>query len=273
MTKKSKRTPFVSILLLSGFLAAGTAPAQAADPAIAEQVREELLKLLNEEGLLDAAIERGIGNYIEKQRAMARAQKEMEEARKAANLRAVDPARDHILGNPGAPVTLVEYSDFECPFCKRFHPTVKKLLADNPDKVNWVYRHFPLGFHNPGAQKQAEATECAGELGGGTAYWRFADAIYERTTSNGEGFPIDNLTPLAKEIGLDAEKFSSCLESGRMEARVLEDYQNGVAAGISGTPGVILVHRASGRVKPLAGAIPLAQLQAAVDALIQEAGN
>lgn len=271
MTKKSKRAFFLPMLLISGLLTTGTA--QAADAAIAEQVRQELIKLLNEEGLLDAAIERGIGNYIEKQRAMARAQKEMEEARKAANMRPVDPERDYILGNPDAPVTLVEYSDFECPFCKRFHPTVKRLVAENPEKVNWVYRHFPLGFHNPGAQKQAEGAECAGELGGSAAYWRFTDAVYERTTSNGDGFPIANLTPLAQEIGLDPEQFRNCLESGKMESRVLEDYQNGAASGITGTPGVILVHRASGRVKPLAGAIPLTQLQAAVDNLIREAGN
>ena len=273
MIKILARKQSAPALILAGLLAAGAAPLQAADatdPAIADQVRQELIRLLNEEGMLDEAIERGIGNYIEKQRELARAQKEAEEARKAAALRPVDPKRDYILGDPSAPITLVEYSDFECPFCKRFHPTVKQLLANNPDKVNWVYRHFPLGFHNPGAQKQAEGAECAGELGGGEAYWQFTDIIYERTKSNGKGFPIEHLTPLAKEIGLDADKFQECLETGRMEARVKEDYQNGVASGVSGTPGVILVHHESGRLKPLAGAVPLANLQAAVDSLLEE---
>ena len=276
MTKKSKNRPTLPILLFCGALALSAMPAQAADTTgapIAEQVRAELIKLLNEEGLLDPAIERGIGQYIEKQRATARAEKEAQEARKAAGMRPVSADRDYITGKSDAPVTVVEYSDFECPFCKRFHPTVGKLIENNPETVNWVYRHFPLGFHNPGAQKQAEAAECAGELGGGEEYWRYTDTIYERTTSNGEGFPIENLTPLAKELGLDAKKFNACLESGKMATRVQEDYQNGVASGISGTPGVILVHNPSGKVKPMAGAVPLARLQAAVDLLLQNAAN
>ncbi len=234
---------------------------------VAKEVRKEMQRLIQEEGLLDAAIERGIENYIRKQRALAQEKKARAQSSNAKNLRQVSASRDHIAGNPDADITLVEYSDFECPFCKRFHPTVKKLIENNGDKVNWVYRHFPLAFHNPGAKTQAEASECAAEIGGNDAFWRYSDLIYSRTRSNGNGFPLDGLVPLAAEIGLDTDAFKACLDSGRMAARVSEDYDDGVKAGITGTPGVIIVNRKTGQVIPMAGAVPVQQLQAAVDRL------
>jgi protein-disulfide isomerase len=111
------------------------------------------------------------------------------------------------------------------PFCKRFHATPKELVQAYAGKVNWVYRHFPLAFHNPGAQKQAEASECANELGGNDAFWKYSDAIYARTQSNGKGFPLTQLAPLATEIGLDGETFRQCLDSGKYTARVQEDLE------------------------------------------------
>lgn len=260
-------------VLLAALMLLGVVPLQAlaevADKeAVAQEVRKEMQRLIQDEGLLDAAIERGIENYIRKQRALAREQKARSKSNNARNLRQVSASRDHIAGNPDATITLVEYSDFECPFCKRFHPTVKKLIENNGGKVNWVYRHFPLAFHNPGAKTQAEASECAAEIGGNDAFWRYSDLIYSRTRSNGNGFPLDGLVPLAKEIGLDTVAFKKCLDSGRMAARVAEDYEDGVKAGITGTPGVIIVNQKNGEVIPMAGAVPVQQLQIAVDRLI-----
>ncbi|MEG7523240.1 MAG: DsbA family protein [Chromatiales bacterium] len=237
---------------------------------IAEEVRKELRRLIDEEGFMDRVIEQGIESYIEKKRVAATEGKRRKSAEHARKLRPVSPQRDHIYGDPNAPVSLVEYSDFECPFCKRYHPNVKKLIEQNTGKVNWVYRHFPLEFHNPGAQKQAEATECAAELGGNEAFWRYSDLIYQRTTSNGRGFPIDRLVPLAEEIGLDGKTFRGCLDSGRMITRVREDYEDGVKAGITGTPGTIFLNHVSGDVFATAGALPVSSLQTAVDRLLSE---
>ena len=233
---------------------------------IQKEVRAELLRLIEEEGALDAAIERGINAFVEKQRALARANQQRGSAEKARNVRPVSNT-DHIYGDPKAAITLVEYSDFECPFCKRFHPTAKQLIDQSAGKVNWVYRHFPLEFHNPGAQKQAEASECAGKLGGNEAFWRYSELIYARTKSNGKGFPISNLVPLAREIGLESDPFKQCLDSGEMTSKVKADYENGVSSGITGTPGNIILHNGSGDAVVMAGALPLLKLQEAVNAL------
>jgi protein-disulfide isomerase len=124
-----------------------------------------------------------------------------------------------------------------------------------------------LGFHNPGAQKQAEAAECAAELGGNQAFWTFTDTIYARTRSNGKGFPIENLTPLAAEIGLDQARFQECLDSERFADKVQQQMAAGARAGVSGTPGNILYHKPSGRVIAIHGAQPLERFQQAAQAL------
>jgi len=215
---------------------------------------------------LDAAIGRGISNFVERQHAaseQARTERRQARARKA---RPVD-SRDHILGDFDAPLTLIEYSDFECPYCKRFHPTVAQLMARNPGQIRWVYRHFPLGFHNPGAYRQAEASECAAEAGGNEAFWKYTDLIYARTRSGGDGFPLSQLRPLAEEIGLDGRAFDACMASGRMESRVDRDYQDAQAAGVTGTPAGFLLNRA-GDMRFIEGALPLEELQKFVDELL-----
>lgn len=253
--------------VLIAFFMTTTAWAQTIDDAqIRELVQQEIERMISTEGALDAAIEKGIGAYILKQRLAAEEANAQQQRDKAKNLLPVDAGRDHIFGNTDAPVTIIEYSDFECPFCKRFHPTMVKLLENNPDTVRWVYRHFPLGFHNPGAQKQAEATECVAKLNGNEAFWEYADEIYARTKSNGKGFPIANLRPLAEEIGVDGDAFDRCLDNGEMTARVEEDIANGRLVGVTGTPAAFIINE-KGDSRFVAGALPLANIQALVDEL------
>lgn len=259
----------IAFTVLAAAAATGVkADSEALDRAAIQQEVRATLQQLIDEGMLDQAIERGISNYVKKQRALARESRQRQDSAKARNVRPVSD-KDYVYGSRAAPITLVEYSDFECPFCKRFHMTAKQLVDRSGGQVNWVYRHFPLEFHNPGAQKQAEASECAGKLGGAEAFWRYTDLIYERTSSNGKGFPIGKLVPLAMEIGLDKDVFESCLDSGEMAAKVLADYENGQASGVSGTPGNVLLHNETGDAVVMAGALPLARLQAAVKALQQ----
>lgn len=186
----------------------------------------------------------------------------------AQNLPPVDAKTDHIRGDLSkATVAVIEYSDFECPFCIRHHPTMKQIIDTYGDDVAWVYRHFPLSFH-ANAQKEAEASECANELGGNDIFWKYADAIFDRTAGNGTGFPLENLTPLAKELGLDETKFKSCLDSGKYAKHVQDDMSGGSAAGVNGTPGNIVVNLKTDENRIISGAVPFASFKTAIDALL-----
>lgn len=267
---------------LAGIPAIAAEPLAAApDEALIQRVTEAVIKALDQnEQLLDQAVDRGIQRYLDRQRA-ERDKAKTEQARlaqeKAKQVRRPFPDRDHIRGNPQATISLIEYSDFECPYCKRFHETPKKLLEAHKDQLNWVYRHYPLPFHNPGAQKEAEAAECAAELGGNDAFWRYTDAIYQRTTSGGKGFPIEQLAPLAEELGLQRAGFEQCLESGRYAERVKAETEEGSAVGITGTPGSILLNNKTGEVRVLSGALPEATFSASIGELLAppepKAGN
>ncbi len=149
---------------------------------------------------------------------------------------------DNILGEANAPIKIVEFSDTECPFCKRFHNTMHSVMNTygKDGKVAWVYRHFPLDSLHKKARKEAEAVECANELGGNTAFWNVLDAIYTNTTSN-DGLDANKLPEFAKAAGLDETKFNECLSSGKMAKQVESEYQDGMKAGVNGTPHSIFV--------------------------------
>lgn len=183
-------------------------------------------------------------------------------AEQAKNIPAVSD-RDHVKGNRNADVMLIEYSDLECPYCKQFHPTLQQALDEYGDKIGWVYRHFPLTFHT-NAQKEAEASECAWELGGNDAFWKFSDTIFDRTTSNGTGFAISKLTPLAGEIGLDATKFQACLDSEKYKDYVTNQETEGTKAGVTGTPGTFIINK-KGEAWLVPGALPYSSLKQTID--------
>lgn len=171
---------------------------------------------------------------------------------------------DHVRGSGS--VTMIEYSDYECPFCQRFHPTMLKVMEQYKSKVKWVYRHYPLSFHE-NAQKEAEAAECISELGGVNAFWKYTDAIFDRTAGGGTGFPLSGLGALAKELGVNQQKFQTCLDSGKYAGKVAEQMSKGEAAGISGTPGTFVID-AKGQATLVTGAQPFEQVKAAIDAAL-----
>lgn len=166
--------------------------------------------------------------------------------------------QDHIRGNSSAQVTIVEFSDLECPFCKSFHPTIQRALSEYGDKVRWVYKHFPLVQLHPKAPKEAEAAECAGALGGNDMFWKYVDRVFEITPSN-NGLNLDLLPQIAGDLGLDRVAFEACLNSGKYADRVEADYQQGVSLGVNGTPGSFV------NGIPIQGAVPYGTLKAAID--------
>lgn len=168
---------------------------------------------------------------------------------------------DYVRGSSDAPVTVVTYTDLECPYCKSFHPSMQRVMSEYAGKVKWIYRNFPLSFH-VNAQKEAEAAECVGKLGGAETYWKFVDAIFERTTSNGTGFALADLYPLAKEVGVSESRFRTCLDQGEMTSKVLADLQEGSNYGVQGTPTSFI------NGMPVEGAVPYEQLKAAIDQVL-----
>lgn len=170
---------------------------------------------------------------------------------------------DHVRGSTDAVVTLIEYSDYECPFCQQFHPTVQRLLSEYDGKVRWVFRHFPLPSHRTAAVK-AQAAECVAELGGNDAFWQFTDILFTR----GPSVPAGALGDIAVEIGLDKVEFNDCVAENRYANFVTAQAQSGTDLGITGTPGSLLVG-ANGQVQLIPGAVPYEQLKAQVDALLQ----
>ncbi len=138
---------------------------------------------------------------------------------------------DPTKGLDTAKVTMIEFSDFQCPFCGRFYtqtlPQIEKDYIET-GKVKYVFRDFPLSFHQ-NAQKSAEAAECADEQG---KFWDYHDRLFE----NQESLDTDSLKKYADELGLDTEKFNDCLDSGKYTEEVQKDFKDGQQAGVRGTP-------------------------------------
>lgn len=149
---------------------------------------------------------------------------------------------DHILGDPNAPIVLVEFSDTECPFCKMFHTTMKTIINTygKDGKVAWVYRHFPIDGLHPKARNEARSTECVQELGGSTAFWKYLDTIYANTPSN-NGLDESKLPEFAKAAGVDVDKFNLCLASDKYADFISTSITNAQKAGANGTPYNILI--------------------------------
>ncbi|MCK9360965.1 DsbA family protein [Patescibacteria group bacterium] len=164
---------------------------------------------------------------------------------------AYDPATDHALGASTAKISMITYSDFQCPFCARFVQDAKQLLGIFPQDVRYVYRHFPLSSIHPEAQKAAEASECAAQLGGNDAFWRMHDKLFENQAIMNR----DAYRSFAGQIGLDIGTFTTCLDSGSMAARVKRDADMAQALGIQGTPTSFI-----GNTR-LEGALPVTILQ------------
>lgn len=168
---------------------------------------------------------------------------------------------DHIRGNQNAPITIIEYSDFECPFCGNFHPTLQQIQADYGDDVRWVYRHFPLSFH-PEAQPAANAAECAAEQG---KFWEYADGLFANQTTLGDTF----YEQLAGAVGLNVANWKTCYTANTYNAKVDQQAQAGAAAGVTGTPGSFIIDQ-GGNAIPIKGALPYASIASAIDELLNK---
>jgi len=163
---------------------------------------------------------------------------------------------DHIKGDKNAKITLIEYSDFQCPFCGAFHPTVNQVLEKYKGKVRLVYRHFPLSFH-PNAQPAALASECAAEQG---KFWEFHSTMFKNQDALNDAY----YTKLAQDNKLNMAKFNDCYKTQKYLKKIQDQAAAGGAAGINGTPGTFVIGK-DGSATPITGAVPAATLTAAID--------
>lgn len=176
---------------------------------------------------------------------------------------------DHIRGNPDAVLKIVEYSDTECPFCKQFHSTLQRVVDEYGPSgtVAWVYRHFPLDGLHPNARAQAEATECAADIGGQNAFWAFLDRLM--TSPQNTPITASALPGIAGDVGLDVEDFNACMQAKKYAGKVQSHVENAVATGGEGTPWNIIV-TASGKKIPVSGALPYEMLKQMIDQALAE---
>lgn len=184
-----------------------------------------------------------------------------------ANVSADD---DAFLGKENAPVTIIEFSDFQCPFCRKFMqetlPQIKKEYIDT-GKARFVYRDFPLVQIHSGATPAAEGAECAREQG---KFWELHDKIFNEQEKQGQGtiqFTAQDVKTWASQIGLNASKFNQCLDSGTYRQEVEKDVADGLAVGVTGTPSIFV----NGRL--IVGAQPFAAFKVVIDEELKKAGK
>lgn len=166
---------------------------------------------------------------------------------------------DHVVGPADADVTLIVYTDFECPFCSRFHPTLEQALDDFEGQIRATVRNFPLSFH-VNAVPAANAAECAGEQG---SYFEYIHELFANQADLGD----DLYEEIASDLGLKMSQFRDCVESEKYADKVTSDMTGGMAAGIQGTPGTLIIPK-NGEPQLVPGAVPYDQFKLMVQSAL-----
>lgn len=249
------------VILAAGYSAQQPSPPVVAATDIEQQINQRLRELGLTEDQLQDTIVAGIDRFIQAQQQAQRAQQAQQQAQSVAQLVPVDPAQDFVLGDVDAEFSLIEYSDFECPFCRRFHDTVHAFISDQPN-VHYVYRHFPLPNHNPQALRAAIGAECVGRDLGTEAFWAYNKAYFASTRSSGRGMPERSVQGLMVELGFSSQGAQQCLDNAAIARAVQQMQQAGSEAGVSATPTFFIRHQRSGQAIMVPGALSLPDLQA-----------
>lgn len=174
---------------------------------------------------------------------------------------------DHKRGDSTARIILFEYSDYQCPYCSSFHPTTKQIVDEYSGQVAMVYRHFPLDAIHPLARPAAVASECVANLAGNDAFWSYTDQVFESTDS--DILSASSIKSIATSLGVSASEYDNCIASSAAKDAVESDYQSGIEAGVTGTPGNILYDTETGKAQLIPGALPFAQMKSAIDSMLQ----
>jgi protein-disulfide isomerase len=210
-----------------------------------DQVRPEIVKHLTDQSKREKA--QALFNDLK-----AKAEMQILLPEKRVQVAATGPAK----GPESAPITIVEFSDFQCPFCSRANAAVDEVVKTYGDKVRVVFRHFPLSFHQD-APKAAEASMCAADQ---NKFWEYHDKLF----ANQQALKVDDLKKAAADLGLDTARFNECLDSGKKAEIVKKDLEDGTKAGVTGTPAFFINGLA------LSGAVPAEEFKAIIDAELKK---
>jgi protein-disulfide isomerase len=174
---------------------------------------------------------------------------------------------DYIRGNPNAPILIIEYSDYDCPFCKQYHVTLNRIIDEYglTGKVAWVYRQFPIAQLHPNSPKVSQAALCVGEIGGNDAFWTFTDLIFEEREV-GEATNVVRIPDYVEASGVDREAYVNCMDSGSTVAKVESSVEDAFNIGARGTPYTVLV--VGNQQAVINGAQPYETVKGIVDNLI-----
>jgi protein-disulfide isomerase len=188
-----------------------------------------------------------------------------------ADIKPVD-GTDYIKGNPNAPIMIVEYSDYDCPFCKSFHETMNRIMDEYgvTGKVAWVYRQFPISQLHPNAPRISEAALCVGELAGNDGFWSFSDLVFQSRAVN-EITSVSRLSEFAVDAGADKEAYENCVRSEKYQQAVKDSIVDGVNAGVKGTPHSFVV--VGNQKAEINGAQPYPMVKKAIDDLLGQLNN
>jgi protein-disulfide isomerase len=210
-----------------------------------DQVKPEIVKHLTDQSKREKA--QALFNDLK-----SKAEVQILLPEKRIQVEAIGPSK----GPEGAPVTIVEFSDFQCPFCSRAKGTVDEVVKTYGDKVRLVFRHFPLSFHQE-APKAAEASACAADQ---NKFWEYHDKLF----ANQAALKVDDLKKAAADLGLDTARFNECLDSGKKAELVKKDTAAGEKAGVTGTPAFFINGIA------LSGAVPAEEFKAIIDSELKK---
>lgn len=169
-------------------------------------------------------------------------------------------ASDHIIGSPSAPIVLIEYSDFQCPYCQMIYPTLQKITSGSSGQIAWAMREYPLYQIHPNAMPAADAAECIADQLGNDGFWKFADAIFADQTKMSDAY----YAQLAQQFGANPTTYNACVTAQKFSSRINQEISDAQSSGGNGTPFTIVFNTTTGKQYPISGALPEAQIRAVI---------
>lgn len=170
-------------------------------------------------------------------------------------------ASDHITGSLNAPIVLIEYSDFQCPFCQMIHPTLRRIVSESNGQIAWIMREYPLYQIHQSALPSANAAECIADQLGSDGFFKFADAVFADQDKMSDAF----YSQIAQVLGANSATYNACVSSKKFASRITQETTDAQNSGGNGTPYTIIVNTKTGKQYPISGALPYDQIMAVIN--------